>query len=153
MPAGGTFWRSGAVPPRWGRGPESPVVRTLRVVRAFPVPRGAAPRGPACPAGASVIDRWFRWKPLQGGPCNVGSRPVPGGGSRLSLEKARTQRVAGGDPRPPFFMARSFPLAHFGGCAALFRSWGCFVPHLRALIWDAFSCGVAQPRGFPLGKH
>ena len=32
--------------------------------------------------------------------CNVVSRPVPGGGSRLSLEKARTQRVAGVTPAP-----------------------------------------------------
>ena len=32
----------------------------------------------------------------------------------LSLEKARTQRVAGGCPRPPFFMARLLPLARFG---------------------------------------
>ena len=30
-----------------------------------------------------------------------GLENVPGGGSRLSLEKARTQRVAGGCPRPP----------------------------------------------------
>ena len=48
-------------------------------------------------------------------------------------------------------MARSFPLAGFGGCAALFRWWGYFVPHLRALIWNAFSCRIAQPRGFPSG--
>ena len=41
--------------------------------------------------------------PPQGGPCDVVPRPVPGGGSRLSLEKARTQRVAGEGPRPPFF--------------------------------------------------
>ena len=68
-------------------------------------------------------------------PCDVGSRPVPGGGSRLSLEKARTQRVAGGGPPPPCFMARSFPLARFGGCATLFRSWGYYGAHVRALIW------------------
>ena len=66
---------------------------------------------------------------------DVGSRPVPGGGSRLSLEKARTQRVAGEGPRPPWFRARSFPLARFGGGAALFRSLGYFVTHVRALIW------------------
>ena len=48
-------------------------------------------------------------------------------------------------------MARSFPLAGFGGCAALFRWRGYFVPHLRALIWNAFSCRIARPRGFPSG--
>ena len=37
--------------------------------------------------------------PAQVQTCEVGSRPVPGGGSRLSLEKARTQRVAGEGPR------------------------------------------------------
>ena len=73
--------------------------------------------------------------PAQVQTCDVVPRPVPGGGSRLSLEKARTQRVAGEGPRPPFFMGRSFPLARFGGCAALFRSWGYFEAHLRALIW------------------
>ena len=44
-----------------------------------------------------------------------GFPPGPGRGSRLSLEKARTQRVAGGcPPPPPFFMTRSLPLARFG---------------------------------------
>ena len=32
-------------------------------------------------------------------------------------------------------MVRLLPLARFGGCAALFRSWGYFEAHLRALIW------------------
>ena len=48
-------------------------------------------------------------------------------------------------------MARSFPLAGFCGCGALFRWWGYYGAHLRALIWGAFSCRAAQPRGFPLG--
>ena len=78
-----------------------------------------------------------RWGgPAQGGPCEVGSRPVPGGGSRLSLEKARTQRVAGGIPPPPPFKARSLSLARFGVGATLFRSCVYFGAHLRALIWE-----------------
>ena len=32
-------------------------------------------------------------------------------------------------------MARLLPLAHFGGRAALSRSWGYFAAHLRTLIW------------------
>ena len=52
-----------------------------------------------------------RLGPAQVSTCEVGSRPVPGGGSRLSLEKARTQRVAGGCPPPPFYSpARSHSL-------------------------------------------
>ena len=47
--------------------------------------------------------RWSGFGLAQVGTCEVGSRPVPGGGSRLSLEKARTQRVAGGCPPPPRF--------------------------------------------------
>ena len=57
----------------------------------------------------------------------------------------------GGGPPPPRFRGRSFPLARFGDCAALFRSWGYSVTHLRTLIWGAFSGRAAQPRGFPLG--
>ena len=35
------------------------VLRTLRVVGAFPVPRGAAPRCPACPAGVPISpEKW-----------------------------------------------------------------------------------------------
>jgi len=32
-------------------------------------------------------------------------------------------------------MARSLSLARFGGCAALFRSWGYYGTYLHALIW------------------
>ena len=78
-----------------------------------------------------------RFGPPQVRTCEVGSRPVPGGGSRLSLEKAWTQRVAGGyPPSPPFFRARSLPLARFGGRVALFRSMGYYGAHLRTLIWE-----------------
>ena len=115
-------------------------------------------------AGGNFGGRWSLLGPAQVSPCNVVSRPVPGGGSRLSLEKARTQRVAGGCPPPPFFMARSLALARFGGCAALFRSIGYYEPHVRALIWirilreqglgeKAFRCGGVPPtKASPWGE-
>ena len=103
-------------------------------------------RGP----GASAIGRRSRLDRRRLAPATWIPRPVPGGGSRLSLEKARTQRVAGEGPRPPIFMARLLPLARFGGRATLFRSWGYYGAHVRALIWGAFSGRAAQPRGFPL---
>ena len=113
-------------PPGPGRG-NGAVLRTLRVVGALtglgaqrPVGRlpGGGPRfsretggrGP----GPSVIDRRFRRKPSQGVPCHVGSRPVPGGGSRLSLRESPDAKSRGGGPPPPHSMARSFPLARFG---------------------------------------
>ena len=77
--------------------------------------------------------------PAQVQNCEVGSRPVPGGGSRLSLEKARTQRVAGEGPRPPFFLwparSHSLVLAWWGAAG---RSLGYYGAHVHALIWDAF---------------
>ena len=71
-------------------------------------------------------------------------RPVPGGGSRLSLEKARTQRVAGGGPPPPLGLgpARSHSLVLGLGSAAE-RWWGYFGAHVRALIW-----GLSFGKGF-----
>ena len=66
-------------------------------------------------------------------------------------------------PAPPMFKARSLSLARFGGCATLFRSWGYFEAHLRALIWvrilreqglggKGFRCGgILTYEGFPLG--
>ena len=56
-------------------------------------------------------------------------------GARLSPEKAGGKSAGGGAPWTPSFMARSLPLARFGGCAALFRSFVYFGAHLRALIW------------------
>ena len=38
-------------------------------------------------------------------------------------------------PAPPFFIARSFPLARFGVCATLSRWRGYYGTHVRALIW------------------
>ena len=77
--------------------------------------------------------------PSQVKTCDVVPRPVPGGGSRLSLEKARTQRVAGGGPPPPFFRARSFHslvLAWWGRSGAvrgLFRN-PCTCPDLETFF-------------------
>ena len=82
------------------------------------------------------IGRWSGFGPAQVQTCEVGSRPVPGGGSRLSLEKARTQRVAGEGPRPPFFLwparSHSLVLAWWGAAG---RWWGYYGAHVRALIW------------------
>ena len=102
--------------------------------------------------------------PAQVGTCHVVSRPVPGGGSRLSLEKARTQRVAGGCPPPPlFFIARSFPLARFGvvgrsgAIVGLFRGPGT-CPDLDSHFAGAGFGGesiswreCSTYEGFPLG--
>ena len=120
-------------------------------------PRDAAPQGcfrgthPEGTQPRPAPGRWFRLDHRRLEPATWVPRPVPGGGSRLSLEKARTQRVAGEGPRPPWFRGRSLALAGFGGGVALLWSWGYYEPHVRALIWDAFSCRAAQPRGFPLG--
>ena len=82
-------------------------------------------------------------------------RSAPGGpparrGPHFSREMGR-KRAGGKPPGPPFLWpARSHSLVLALG-AALFRSWGYYGAHVRALIWGAFSCGATQPRGFPLG--
>ena len=161
-------------PQTGGRGPESPVVHTLRVVGAVTRPRGAAPRGARLPGGgevpqagpgASAVGRWSLLGPPQVSTCGVGSRPIPGGGSRLSLEKARTQRVAGGYPPPPVFLwpARC-SLARFGVGSAAERWKGYYGAHARALIWirilreqglgaKAFCCrGIPPAKASPWGE-
>ena len=84
----------------------------------------------------SAVGRWSGLGPAQVQTREVVPRPVPGGGSRLSLEKARTQRVAGGCPPPPLGLGaahcRSLVLAWWGAAG---RSLGYFVTHVRALIW------------------
>ena len=142
-------------PPDSGREPDR-VLHTLWVVAALTVPRGAAPWGSpssvAAPTGTGA--GWH----LRGG-----FPPGPGRGSRLSLEKARTQRVAGEGPRPPFFRARSFPLARFGVVGrsvpvdGLLRNpWTC--PDLDSHFAGAgVGCesillrGCTTYEGFPLG--
>ena len=106
LSVGGSVGTGVSGPRRWGRGP------------------------------GFAVGRWSGFGPAQVSTCEVGSRPVPGGGSRLSLEKARTQRVAGGGPPPPLFLwparSHSLVLAWWG---ALFRSMGYYGAHVRALIW------------------
>ena len=54
-------------------------------------------RGPGLPSAGGSFWTVAGWHLQRGFP------PGPGRGSRLSLEKARTQRVAGGCPPPPLF--------------------------------------------------
>ena len=54
----------------------------------------------------------------------------------FSRESPDAKSRGGWPPAPPFFMARSLPLARFGGCGTLFRSIGYYEPHVRALIWE-----------------
>ena len=59
-------------------------------------------------------------------------------------------------PWTPSFMARLLPLARFGVCATLSRSWGYFAAHLRTLIWrlsfikcfSAYFSGKCVPNRF-----
>ena len=130
----------------------------LEGVQSRPVPQveGLLPTPKAFPSGGRWAGPpgWFWWRapsealgwgcrrqvvrlgPAQVSTCEVVPRPVPGGGSRLSLEKARTQRVAGGCPPPPLGLgpARWHSLVLALG-ATLFRSCVYFEAHLRALIW------------------
>ena len=147
----------------------------LEGVQGRPVPQveGLLPTPKAFPSGGRWAGPpgWFWWRapsealgrgcrrqvvrlgPAQVGTCEVGSRPVPGGGSRLSLEKARTQRVAGEDPRPPFFRARSFPLARFGvagrsGTVVGLVRCPCTCPDLGRF----FRVGLHNPEASPWGE-
>ncbi len=80
-----------------------------------------------------------------------GFPPGPGRGIQAFSRESPDAKSRGGGPPPPHFMTRSLALARFGGCGALFRLWGYYGAHLRTLIWNAFSCRAARPRGFPLG--
>ena len=73
--------------------------------------------------------------PAQVRTCEVVSRPTPGGSPAFSGESRRKERRGLCPLDPRFFMARSLSLARFGGCAALFRSWGYYGTYLHALIW------------------
>ena len=88
-----------------------PVVRTLRVVGALTVPRGAAPRGP----------RRLRR------------------GSPTFFEESRGKEHQGQAPGPHFY-SRSFPLAGFWDCC-LWNGRGAIATGILKPIWDAFSRG------------
>ena len=126
----------GVGPRRWGRGPGGEaVLRTLRVGGAFPVPRGAAPRGPRLPGGGPLSSAGSSVGTVAGWALQRGFPADDRGGARLSLKKVGGKNTRG-KPLDPGFMARSLSLARFGGCAALFRWRGCFGAHVRALIWE-----------------
>jgi hypothetical protein len=78
-------------------------------------------------------------RPAQVSTCDVCSRPVPGGGSRLSLEKAGGKSAGGPAPWTPFFMARSllarsfWGLCHIVPVVRLFRC-PCTCPDLGAFF-------------------
>ena len=126
-------------------------------------PCGVSQVGP----GASAVGRWSlldrcrlepaRWVPARSragarggtayplgsrGFSGASGRSAPGGpparrGPHFSREMGR-KRAGGKPPGPPSFMARSLPLARFGDCGTLFRWWGYYGAHVRALIWGAF---------------
>ena len=79
------------------------------------------------------------------GSSGASGRSAPGpacpSGSPIPPEKWG-ERGRGQPPGPPVLMARSFPLAGFGGCAALFRWWGYYGAHVRALIWISHFAGA-----------
>ena len=84
------------------------------------------PGGPACPAGVPISPE--KWGERGPGLC----------------------------PWTPGSMARLLPLARFGVCATLSRSWGYFAAHLRTLIWrlsfikcfSAYFSGKCVPNRF-----
>ena len=106
---GGFFFSAGLdrrpAAPDVGPGAKSPVVRTLRVVKAL---TGLGAQRPVAP------------------PARRGSPFLPRNGEKEGRGQA---------PWTPSFMARLLPLARFGVCATLSRSWGYFAAHLRTLIW------------------
>ena len=120
-------------PSRWGRGP------LLSVGGPFWDRRRLAPAG-WVPARSRAGARWGTAYPLGGrGFSEASGRSAPGGpparrGPHFSREMGR-KRAGGKPPGPPGFMARLLPLARFGVCATLSRSWGYFAAHLRTLIW------------------
>ena len=129
--------------------------------------RGAAPRGgfrAAHPKGTQYRPAPGRWSGLDHRrlePATWVPRPVPGGGIQAFSRESPDAKSRGGGPPPPLFMARSLPLARFGGCGTLFRWWGYYGAHVRALIWirilreqgvgeKSFCCrGVAPTKASP----
>ena len=65
------------------------------------------------------------------------------------LRESPDAKSRGGCPPPPFFIARSFPLARFGVGGAAGRSLGYFATHLRALIWKLSFAKMLSSIFFP----
>ena len=142
FPAGRPPW---AFPPEVSAGRSRWVLRWFKPgppVRGSPVLRAlwVGGSGRPAPAQSRAGERCGTAYP-SGGPgsyeASGRSAPLPrlpGGGPHFSREMGR-KRAGGGAPWTPSFMARLLPLAHFGGRAALSRSWGYFSAHLRTLIW------------------
>ena len=84
------------------------VLRTLRVVGAFPVPRGAAPRGPR----------------------------LPGGGPHFSREMGRKR--AGAPPLDPGFLWPLVATRWFLGSLSLVRSRGYFLRYAKTDLGRIF---------------
>ena len=97
---------------------------------------GAAPGGAG--RAVCVIDRQFRWDQCRLAPATWFPARSRAGIQAFSRESPDAKSRGGMPPRPPMFKACSLSLARFGGCATLFRSWGYFEAHLRALIWILF---------------
>ena len=117
-PGGGEVHPPDQGPSPGGRMPPSP--------RTSPR-RNQNPRQPddsRLAAGVSVEARKWGWvchrqvvpsRPPQVRTCHVGSPPGPGRGIQaFSRRKPGRKESRGRTPAPPFFMARSFPLARFG---------------------------------------
>ncbi len=118
-------------PGAWGEA----VLRTLRVGGAFPRPRGAAPRCPACPAGVPISpEKWG-------------------------------ERGPGASPLDPGFMARSLSFARFGDRCLWYDSgavssgmprpiWDAFSREnmLESMfVKEGFQIGLISPKAFPSG--
>ena len=90
------------------------VLRTLRVVGAFPVPRGAAPRCPAYPAGVPISpEKWG-------------------------------ERGPGASPLDPRFLWPLVPTRWFWGSLPLVRSWDYFLRYAKTDLGRIFEGKYAE---------
>ena len=104
------------------------------------MPRGAAPRCPACPAGGSLSSVGGSVGTVAGPDLRRGFPPDSGREPGFLRRKPEERAPGALPPGPPFVMAHSLPLARFGVRGAAKRSLGYFGAHVRTLIWGAF-CG------------
>ena len=78
------------------------IMNKLNQVRGFTKSPASVGEGIQTLWGLLLNRQVVPFGPSQGGPCNVVPRPVPGGGSRLSLEKPGRKESRGMPPAPPF---------------------------------------------------